>query len=61
MSLGLGVAGVPIPADVEVPLGPGAAAVPMVVTEPGVGEMLLSPTTPASPTPPSSMFCPVRG
>jgi hypothetical protein len=53
--LGSGAAEVSIPAEVEVPLGLSAAAVPMVVAELGDGEVLLRPTTPASPTSPSSM------
>jgi hypothetical protein len=53
-----GVADVPIPAEVEVPLGPGAAAVPMAAAEPGGSEVLLCPTAPPSPTPPSSMLRP---
>jgi hypothetical protein len=54
--LGPGAAEVLILAEVEVPLVPGAAAVPMAVAEPGGGEVLLHPTTPASPTPQSSMI-----
>jgi hypothetical protein len=56
--LGPGAGEVPIPAKVEVPLGPGADAVPIAVTEPGGDEVLLCPTAPASPTPPSSMLRP---
>jgi hypothetical protein len=56
--LGPGAVEVPLPTKVEVPLGLGVAAVLMVATEPGGGEVLLCPTTPPSPTPPSSMLRP---
>jgi hypothetical protein len=58
VTLGTGAAEVPILAEVEVPLGPGAAAVPMAAAEPGGGEVLLRPTAPPSPAPPSSMLHP---
>jgi hypothetical protein len=54
--LGSGV--VSIPAEVEVPLAPRAAAVSMVVAEPGGGEVLLRSTAPASPTPLGFMLRP---
>jgi hypothetical protein len=54
--LGLGAAEVLIPVEVEVLLGPGAAALPMAAAEPGGAEVLLCLTSPPPPSPPSFML-----
>jgi hypothetical protein len=56
--LGSGAAEVPIPVEVEVPLGPGSAAVSMAAAELSGDEVLLRPTAPPYPTPPSTMLRP---